>query len=247
MNSELTSSLESKKQPFIEHLIELRSCLIKAFVGWIICSVLVYIYSDKILEFLINPLRPYLTTQKIYFKGLAEVFSNEIKISAILGFIIGSPYIIYQLWSFVAPGLYPHEKRWVKKIIFVSSFFFLLGDLLAYYLFLPFILNFFYSFGSQFLTFKPYLKEYIDFLLKIFIIFGIFFQIPAVIYILKSLEIVSLEDLKRFRPYAVILSFVIASILTSGSDPIYLILLALPLTFLYETGIILVKLTNIRR
>lgn len=241
-------SLEEKKQPFIEHLIELRSCLIKAFLGWIIASILVYLYSDNILEFLINPLRPYLpSSQKVYFKTLPEVFSNEIKISAILGFIIGSPFIFYQLWSFVAPGLYPHEKKWIKITVVFSSFSFLIGDLVAYYLFLPFILKFFYSFGEQFLIFKPYLKEYINFLLKIFLIFGIFFQVPSVIFLLNKLEIVNLEQLKKFRPYAIILSFVFASIITTGVDPLYQILLALPLTVLYEIGIILIKLTTLRR
>lgn len=241
-------SPEEKKQPFIEHLIELRSCLIKAFIGWIIASILVYFCSDKILEFLINPLRSHLpSTQKVYFKTLPEVFSTEIKVSVILGFIIGSPFIFYQLWSFVAPGLYPHEKKWVKITVFFSSFSFLLGDIVAYYLFLPFILKFFYSFGEQFLIFKPFLKEYVNFLLKIFLIFGIFFQVPSVIFLLNLLEIVSLDQLKKFRPFAAILSFLLASIITTGVDPLYQILLALPLTVLYEIGIILVTFTTLRR
>lgn len=236
-----------KKQTFIEHLIELRSCLIKAFLGWVIASVLVYFYSDHILEFLIHPLRPYLVEKKIFFKTLPEVFSNEIKIAVILGFIVGSPYIIYQLWSFIAPGLYPHEKKWLKGALFMSSFSFLLGDLFAFYIFLPFILKFFYSFGTQFLMFKPYLKEYINFLLKILLIFGLFFQTPSIIFFIQKLGIVTIEQLKGFRPYAIILSFILASIITAGADPIYQILLALPLTVLYEIGIILTKISKIRR
>jgi sec-independent protein translocase protein TatC len=235
-----------KKQPFIEHLIELRSCLIRAFLGWVVTSVLVYLYSDEILEFLINPIRPYLFEKKLFFKTLPEVFSNEIKIAVILGFIVGSPYIIFQFWRFVAPGLYPHEKKWLKGALFMSSFAFLIGDLIAFYLFLPFILKFFYSFGTQFLVFKPYLKEYINFLLKIFLIFGLFFQTPSIIFFIHRLGIASLEQLKRFRPYAVILSFVLASIITAGTDPIYQILMALPLTILYEVGIILIKITSLR-
>jgi len=237
-----------KKQPFIEHLLELRSTLIKAFLGWTIASILIYLYSDQILEFLINPLRPYLpSSQKVYFKSLPEVFSNEIKVSVILGFIVGSPYIFYQLWSFIAPGLYPHEKKWLRSLIVFSSFSFLLGDLVAYFLFLPFILKFFYSFGEQFLVFKPYLKEYLDFLLKIFLTFGLFFQVPFAIVLIHKLGIVELSQLKKFRPYAIILSFVIASIITTGVDPLYQILLALPLTILYEVGIILIKIFSLRR
>ncbi|MFN3568511.1 MAG: twin-arginine translocase subunit TatC, partial [Caldimicrobium sp.] len=89
-----------KKQPFIEHLIELRACIIKAFIGWGVTSILVYVFSDEILEFIINPLRPYLGSEhKVYFRGFADVFSTKIKLSVILGFVLGSPYIIYQIWT----------------------------------------------------------------------------------------------------------------------------------------------------
>lgn len=242
------SEVIEKKQPFLEHLLELRSCLIRAFFGWLVASIVVYLYTDTILEFLINPLRPYLTGEpKVYFKTLPEVFSNQIKLAVILGFILGSPYIIYQLWKFIAPGLYPHEKRWLKSALILSSFSFLAGALTAFYLFLPFILKFLYSFGEQFLTFKPYLKEYINFLLKILLLFGLFFQIPSVILLIHKLELVSLQQLKNFRPYAIVLSFVIASIATAGFDPLNQILLALPLTALYEISIILIKISNLRR
>lgn len=237
-----------KKQPFLEHLLELRSCLIKAFTGWLVAAIFIYVFSDEILEFIINPLRPYLDSEaKVYFRGLADVFSIQIKLSAILGFILSSPYIIYQLWVFIAPGLYPHEKKWLSYTIIFTSFSFLTGALTAYYLFLPFLLNFFYSFGEKFLVFKPYLKEYISFLLKILLLFGLFFQVPSIIFLLNKLNIFSLEQIKNFRPYAIILSFVFSGLITTGVDPLNQILIALPLTILYEIGILLIKLTNLRR
>ncbi len=237
-----------QKQSFFEHLIELRSCITKALIGWIISAVLVYLFADEILEFIINPLRPYLgKEEKIYFKGLADVFSTQIKLSAILGFIIGSPYIIYQMWVFVAPGLYPHEKRWLKKIILFTSFSFIIGALVAFYLFVPFLLKFFYSFGEKFLVFKPYLKEYISFLLNTLLLFGLFFQVPSIIFLLNKLDIVRIEQLTNFRPYAIILNFLFASLITTGVDPLYQILIALPLTILYEVGILLIKISNLRR
>ncbi|MCS7199259.1 MAG: twin-arginine translocase subunit TatC [Caldimicrobium sp.] len=240
--------LSDKKQPFIEHLLELRACLIKAFLGWIVSCIVVYIFTDQIIEFLINPLKPFLKEEaKVYFKTLPEVFANQIKISVILGFVIGSPYIIYQLWLFVAPGLYPQEKRWLKSALILSSFSFLIGAVTAFFLFLPFILKFLHSFGAQFLVFKPYLKEYINFLLKILVIFGIFFQVPSIIFLLYKMDIVSLEQLKRFRPYAIVLSFILASVITTGIDPLNQILLALPLTGLYEIGIMIIKIHNLRR
>lgn len=240
--------LSEKKQPFIEHLLELRSCLIKALIAWLVASIVVYIFSDRVIEFLLNPLRPFVSVnQKVYFKTLPEVFSNKLKLSAILGFILGSPYIFYQLWIFVAPGLYSHERRWIKIAFFMSSLSFLVGALTAFYLFIPFILKFLYSFGERFLIFKPYLGEYINFLLKLLLLFGIFFQVPSLIYTLHKIGIVELQQLKHFRPYAIIIAFIFSSIITSGFDPVNLLLLALPLTFLYEVGIILIKLDPFKR
>ncbi len=238
--------LSDKKQPLTDHLIELRGCIIKAFVGWSISAVISYIFAEKIINFLVLPLEK-VASSSVFFRTFPEVFSVYIKLSIIMGFIIGSPYIIYQLWSFIAPGLYPHEKKWVKSALVLTCFSFIIGDLVAYYIFLPFILKFFYSFGEKFLTFKPFLKEYISFSLKVFIIFGILFQIPSFLLMLSLFGIADYEKLKKFRPYAIILSFLISAILTSGADPLNQILLALPLTVLYEVGIILVRLSKFKK
>ena len=244
-----TEILEDKKQTFVEHLLELRSCLIKAFIFWVVSSILVYIFAEKVIEFLTQPLYHILPPkdQHIFFKTSPEVFTIYLKLSIILGFIVGSPLILYQLWSFVAPGLYPHEKKWVKSAIFLTCFAFLIGDILAYYLFLPFILKFFYSFGERFLIFKPFLKEYVSFVLKIFIIFGVIFQVPSLMLLLSLLDLVDYEQFKKFRPYAIVISFLIAAVLTTSIDPLNQILLALPLTILYEVGIILTRFVKIKK
>jgi len=232
-----------KKQTLIEHLLELRSCLIKSFIGWIVGAIISYLLAKHIINFLLFPLYKLVPSQStVFFRTFPEVFTAYIKLSIIVGFIISSPYIFYQIWLFIAPGLYPQERKWVKSAIFLTCFSFLIGDLLAYYIFLPAILKFLYSFGEKFLIFKPFLKEYISFVLKIFIIFGILFQIPSFLFLLSKLNLVTSTQLKNFRPYAIILSFFIAAILTSGIDPLNQLLLAIPLTLLYEIGIILVKL-----
>jgi len=239
---------EYKKQTIIDHLIELRSCLIKSFVGWVIGAIVSYIFAEKILNFLLLPLYKVVSPQsKVFFRIFPEVFIVYIKLAIIVGFIIASPYIFYQIWAFIAPGLYPHEKKWIKSAVFLTCFAFLIGDLLAYFVFLPAILKFLLSFGEKFLVFKPFLKEYISFVLKIFIIFGVLFQIPSFLFLLSKLDLVTSKQLKNFRPYAIILAFFIAAILTSGIDPINQILLAIPLTLLYEVGIILVKLGEIKK
>ncbi len=244
-----TETLEGKKQPFVEHLLELRACLIKAFIFWVISSILVYVFAEKVIEFLTSPLYHILPSkeQHIFFKTFPEVFTMYLKLSIILGFVIGSPLILYQFWSFIAPGLYPHEKKWVKSAVFLTCFAFLIGDIFAYYLFLPFILKFFYSFGEKFLVFKPFLKEYISFVLKIFIIFGVIFQLPSLMLLSSLLDLVDYEQFRKFRPYAIVISFFIAAVLTTSIDPLNQILLALPLTILYEVGIILTKLVKIKK
>ncbi|MDF2954191.1 MAG: Twin-arginine protein secretion pathway component TatC [Thermodesulfobacterium sp.] len=239
---------EYKKQTLVDHLIELRSCLIKSFIGWVVGAVISYLLAEHIINLLLLPLYKVVPLQsKVFFRIFPEVFLVYIKLSIIVGFIISSPYIFYQIWLFIAPGLYPHEKKWVKSVVFLTCFSFLIGDLLAYYIFLPAILKFLYSFGEKFLIFKPFLKEYISFVLKIFIIFGVLFQIPSSLFLLSKLDLVTSSQLKSFRPYAVILAFLIAAILTSGVDPLNQLLLAIPLTLLYEVGIILVKLSEFKK
>lgn len=239
---------EQKKQTLVDHLIELRNCLIKSFIGWVIGAVISYFLAEHIINFLLFPLYKIVSPQsKVFFRIFPEVFIAYIKLAIIVGFIISSPYIFYQIWLFISPGLYPHEKKWVKSIVFLTCFSFLIGDLLAYFIFLPAILKFLYSFGEKFLVFKPFLSDYISFVLKIFIIFGILFQVPSFLFLLSKLDLVNSVKLKSFRPYAIILVFFISAILTSGIDPLNQILLAVPLTLLYEVGIILVKLGEFKK
>jgi len=238
---------EEVKQTFVEHLLELRGCLLRAFIGWSVFAIISYILSPKIIQVFLYPLFKAIPKENtIYFRAFPEVFTTYLKLSIIMGFILGSPYIFYQLWQFIAPGLYPHEQKWVKSAVFLTCFSFLIGDLLAYFLFLPYFLRFLYSFGERFLVFKPFLTEYINFILKFFIFVGTIFQLPAFLLLLSKFDIVSLEQLIRFRPYAIILAFVIAAVVTGGADPLTQILIALPLTLLYEVGIILVRTTQIK-
>ncbi len=235
---------EDIKKPFWDHLIELRSRLIRSFLAWVLGSIICYIYSDKILSFLLIPLKFTLNVSEtvVYFKTLPEVFALQIKLSIIVGFILTSPYIFYQMWLFVAPGLYLHEKNILKLILFLSSLSFLIGVSLSYYLFLPALIKYLYTFGENFLVFKPYLKEYVNFVLKFFLFVGLLFQLPTSIFILTKISIIEVETLKKIRPYVIIISFFLSAIFTSSPDPVYQILLGLSLTILYEVGILLAKI-----
>lgn len=239
---------EEKKLSLIEHLLELRSCIIKALFGWLVGSVIAYLLADKIINLLIYPLLKTIeSTPTVFFRTFPEVFSVYIKISLICGFIIGSPYIFFQIWSFIAPGLYPQEKRWIRIVILCTSLAFLIGVLIAYFLFLPILLNFLYSFGERFLVFKPFLNDYINFCLKFFILSGSIFQIPSFMVALNKLQVINLDQFKKFRPYAIVLAFLISAVVTGGGDPFNQIILAIPLTLLYEIGIIFIKITSLRK
>jgi len=244
MVAETNEDLLEKKQPFWEHLIELRFRLIRAFVAWVLGSILAYIYSDDIISLLVKPLQKLLPPSQhlVYFKTLPEVFSVKIKLSLICGFFIGSPYIFYQIWMFVAPGLYPHEKKLAKLVFFLSSFAFLIGIFLAYFFLLPALIYYLFSFGERFLQFKPYLSEYINFILKLFVLIGASFQLPTALVVLTKLSIVSRETLKKIRPYAILASFLLSAFLTPSTDPVNQILLALTLTSLFELGIFLSRI-----
>ncbi len=244
MVAEAKEDLLEKKQPFWEHLIELRFRLIRAFVAWVLGSILAYIYSDDLISLLVKPLQKLLPPSQhlVYFKTLPEVFSVKIKLSLICGFFIGSPYIFYQIWMFVAPGLYPHEKKLAKLVFFLSSFAFLIGIFLAYFFLLPALIYYLFSFGERFLQFKPYLSEYINFILKFFVLIGASFQLPTALVVLTKLSIVTRETLKKIRPYAILASFLLSAFLTPSTDPVNQILLALTLTSLFELGIFLSRI-----
>ena len=244
MVAEAKEDLLEKKQPFWEHLIELRFRLIRAFVAWVLGSILAYIYSDDLISLLVKPLQKLLPPSQhlVYFKTLPEVFSVKIKLSLICGFFIGSPYIFYQIWMFVAPGLYPHEKKLAKLVFFLSSFAFLIGIFLAYFFLLPALIYYLFSFGERFLQFKPYLSEYINFILKFFVLIGASFQLPTALVVLTKLSIVPREALKKIRPYAILASFLLSAFLTPSTDPVNQILLALTLTSLFELGIFLSRI-----
>lgn len=237
-----------EKKSFLFHLIELRSCIIRAFLGWIFFSIIVYLKVEKVIEFLLRPLyKGFYIEEVIFFKTFPEVFYIYIKVALIGGFILGSPYIFFQFWKFIAPGLYSHERKWVKKAFLLTCFAFLLSTFLAYFTFLPFIMKVLYSLGEDFLVFKPLLMEYINFVLKMFIFFGIVFQLPSFLFFLFSVKLINSHLLRLYRGYFIILFFLVSALITSSKDPLDQILLGLFLTILYEVSIILIKIVEVRR
>ncbi len=230
-----------KKLPITEHLDELRSRLIKAIVALLIASLISYIFSKKLYYILSIPLRKALPSQgELIFIGVTEAFFTYIKVSLLSGAVLSSPYILYQIWAFVSPGLYPHEKKAVKPLVFASTVFFLLGVLFGYFVVFPYGLKFLLKFGGSGVRPMPSIGLYFSFAVKMLLAFGIIFELPVVTYFLTRLGIVNYRKMKAFRKYAVVLSLVVGAILTPP-DVITQILLAAPLLVLYEISVWVAK------
>jgi sec-independent protein translocase protein TatC len=229
---------DDEKLPFTAHLEELRKRLIVCFcaigAGFIVC----YFFAKRLFEILMHPLlRAMPPEEKLIYTGLPEAFFTYLKVAFLAGTLLAVPVIMYQLWMFIAPGLYDKEKRLALPVVFLSSIFFLGGALFGYFVVFPFGFKFFMGFASDAIKPLPSMKEYLSFSTKLLFAFGIVFELPLFVTFLAKLGIVDVPFLKAKRKYAILLFFVFASILTPP-DVITQIMMAGPLILLYEVSIV---------
>lgn len=243
MNTQNTLPEEDQNLPLTVHLLELRERVLKSLGAWILASVLCYWQLEPLLNFLLRPLLPVIPEKgKVIFIAYQEAFFTYLKIALICGAILASPFIIFQAWKFVAPGLYAHEKRFARPLILFSCLAFLGGAAFAYFLVFPKAFSFLASFGGQFLVFKPVFRDYVSFAVRMLFIFGLCFEIPVALAVAARLGIVKARALSRLRPYAVLGAFVVAAVLTPTPDVVNQLFLAIPLVILYELSIFVVWL-----
>jgi sec-independent protein translocase protein TatC len=229
---------EDEKLPFTAHLEELRRRLIICFCAVGIGFVISYIFSKRLFEILMQPLLTAMPPEeKLIYTGLPEAFFTYLKVAFLAGVILSVPVIMYQLWMFIAPGLYDKEKRLVLPVVFLSSLFFLGGAFFGYFIVFPFGFKFFMGFASDYVRPLPAMKEYLSFSSKLLFAFGVVFELPLFVTFLAKLGIVDVQLLKTKRKYAILLCFVFAAILTPP-DVITQVLMAGPLILLYEVGIL---------
>lgn len=224
-------------QPFIVHLRELRTRLIRSLAVIFVAVIGCYLFKEQIFHFLTRPLAesPHAPAHMI-FTGLHELFFTYIKISFLGGLFIGLPFLLWQLWLFTAPALYAHEKRIALPLVVISPLLFYGGGAFMYYLIMPIAVNFFLGFSSGDITALPAVKEYLTFLIKMVFGFGLAFELPVVLLLLVRIDTLKVTQLTNFRRYAFVLILVAAAILTPP-DPMSQILLALPMMVLYEAAI----------
>jgi sec-independent protein translocase protein TatC len=224
--------------PFTAHLEELRTRMIRSFVAIVIGASVAYAFKEKLFDVLTRPLIEVMGHDgKIIFTGLPEAFFTYLKVALLAGVFLAAPVILFEFWMFVAPGLYKKERRLLGPVIILSTLFFVGGALFGYFFVFPWGFKFFLGFASETLTALPSMKEYLGFVSKLLIAFGIAFELPIIITCLAALGLVSPAFLRKNRKYAVVIFFIVGAILTPP-DVVTQVMMALPLIVLYELSIV---------
>jgi sec-independent protein translocase protein TatC len=236
----------SDQESFISHLIELRERLMKAAGSVLLFFVVLFIWpgSGTIYDFLAQPLMSALPEgAKMIATGVITPFMVPVKVTALVAFLIALPYVLYQAWAFVAPGLYEHEKKLALPLIVASTVLFLLGVAFCYYFVFGRVFSFIHSFAPKSITPAPDIEAYFSFVITMFIAFGVTFEIPIVVIILVRMGLVTVEKLRDARPYVIVGAFVVAAVVTPP-DVLSQFMLAVPMCILYEAGLILARFTG---
>src|SRR5215831_2271064 len=226
------------KMSFLEHLDELRKRLI--YICWSLlfgCTV-AYLYIQKIFDFIMKPMYTILAQQpnggaKLIYTSGAEPFMLWIKIGFIAGVFIASPLILYQVWKFIAPGLYAHEKKFAIPFVMLSTVFFVLGGMFSHYVAFPWTWIFFSSFSNDYMIFVPKVDEAFDIYSKMLLGFGIIFEMPTLVFFLARMGVVSGGFLLKHFKYAVLIITIVAAVVSPGTDAMSTIVFAVPMLGLY--------------
>ena len=229
----------SQEESFLSHLVELRDRLIKSLLVVLALFFVCFYFSGEIMRFLSQPLYQVLPAgTKPIFTDQAGAFFTLTKVAFLTALLLALPWVLYQAWAFVAPGLYTHEKKMALPIIVSSTLLFFVGMAFAYFVVFPSIFGTFVGFTPAGVNMTPDIDKYWSFALTMFIAFGITFETPVVLAVLTRAGIVTVNQLAEFRGYFIVAAFVIAAVVTPP-DVLSQLFLAVPLVILYEVGIII--------
>jgi sec-independent protein translocase protein TatC len=231
--------LAGTEQPFVAHLIELRDRLIKAVIaiGVVAAVLAVYPGPAALYDILAAPLVAHLPKgATLIATSVISPFIVPLKIMLMAAFLIALPVVLWQVWSFVAPGLYSHERKLVLPLVVSSTILFFLGVAFCYFFVFGKVFSFIQSFAPKSITAAPDIEAYLSFVLTMFLAFGAAFEVPIVVVVLARMGIVPVDKLKEFRGYFIVLAFIIAAVITPP-DVVSQLALAIPMVLLYELGI----------
>ncbi len=219
------------------HLGELRTRLVRAFIAVGLCFVLCYSFAERLFAELCKPLIAALPEgSKLIFTALPEAFFVYLQVGLVAALFLASPYLFYQIWAFVAPGLYEEEKKYMLPMASISALFFISGASFCFFVVFPYAFTFFVGFASEDIAAMPSLSEYLGFSMKLLIAFGLIFEMPLFTFFLSRMGLVTAARMRSVRRYAVLCIFIVAAILTPP-DVISQLLMAMPMMLLYELSI----------
>jgi sec-independent protein translocase protein TatC len=238
----------ASKMSFLEHLEELRKRLIYSAYSLLAGCAIAYIFIQRIFAFVMLPMQHMLPEgNKLIYTAGAEPFMLYLKIGLIAGIFFSSPLIIWQLWKFISPGLYTHEKKFAIPFVLLSTTFFVLGGLFSHYVAFPWTWKFFISFSTDYMVFLPKIDDAFTLYTKMLLGFGLVFEMPLLIFFLSYVGLVTHRSLWKFNKYAIVLSFIIGGVLTPGPDVVSQFLMATPMVVLYNLSILIAFVVTRRK
>jgi len=238
---------DEAQETFLSHLIELRQRLVRSIVAFAIACIPALYFSSELYDLLAMPLIGSLPQgSRMIATGVITPFLIPMKIAFMAAFLGVLPYILYQAWAFVAPGLYAHEKRLVLPLVVSSTVLFVLGMLFCYFIVFQRVFAFIARFAPKSISVAPDIEAYFNFVLGMFVAFGLAFEVPVVVFVLVLTGLVTVEQLREWRGYVIVAIFIVAAIVTPP-DVVSQISLALPMCLLYEIGIFFAQVTARRR
>jgi sec-independent protein translocase protein TatC len=229
---------DEKEMGFFEHLEELRWRIVRSVIGLLVAVVICGIFADWIVnEVVLRPSR--LTVPPLNLINTVPYGQITFYMMVVLtaGFILSVPWILFQLWQFVRPGLMPREQKYISGIVFYTTFCFLLGVAFAYFLMLPYMLQFFASFGTTSIVNMISVDEYMSFVLQLILLSGLIFELPMISYFLARFGILTPAFMRHYRRHAIVVILVIAAVVTPTTDPITMSVFSVPMLVLYEVSI----------
>ncbi len=231
----------AQEQSFLSHLVELRQRIVRASIAIIVIFIPMTFFMQQIFDFLSRPMMTALPAGgKLLATGVITPFMVPLKVTLFAAFLVALPYVLWQVWAFVAPGLYRHEKRLAAPLIASSVLMFFAGMAYCYYVVFGFVFKFIAGFAPASVTVSPDIEAYFSFVMGMFLAFGLTFEVPIVVVLLVRFGIASIDTLKKARPYVIVGAFIVAAIFTPP-DVLSQLLLAIPLCILYELGILIAR------
>jgi len=234
--------MSTQQETFIAHLIELRDRLIRALLALVIVFVCLMPWAGDIYDILAKPMMDTLPAgTNMIATGVVTPFFVPVKVTMMVAFVFALPWVLYQAWAFIAPGLYAHEKRMALPLVLGSTLLFLIGMAFCYFFVFGMVFSFIAEFAPKSIVPAPDIEQYLSFVMSMFIAFGITFEVPVAVILMVKAGIVDVAKLKEMRPYVIVGAFVIAAIVTPP-DVVSQFMLAVPMCLLYELGIVLARM-----